>query len=111
MPAASEWSVIAAQSSGRLSFTGWPSEDMHFFAAREPQRLLRPERRAEGARIHRPAGMDMLVAPEDARRIVATGIRGEAALRKGVRRSFGVHDADVGRGRTFLREDATGERR
>ena len=64
-------------------------------AARETERFLRPESGAEGARVRRPAGVDVLVAPEHARRIMAARIGGEAALRKRLRRRLRTDFANI----------------
>ena len=94
--------MTAAQSSGRLSFTGFPQRRRDLLTACEAQRLLGAERGAEGPRIYGPSGVDMLVTPEHAGRIVAVRIGREAALGEGVSCRVRIEESDIVRGHRVL---------
>ena len=64
-PMLSEWSATTRKSSGRASLTLHAVRRGDLLAAREAEGLCRTEPRAEGAGIHRGAGVQVGVAPAD----------------------------------------------
>ncbi len=92
-------------------FRGLARRGGDLLAAGEPERLLRPECRAECARVGGPAGVHVLVAPEHPRRVVAVGVRRVAAPWKRLGGHLRVDLAEIARWRRFLsRAIGRGER-
>ena len=80
----SEWSAITRKSSGRESLTGYPVEDDEFLAEGESVGGIQVQPVSERTGVHRGAGVQVGIAPQDPSREVAAGV-GRVALanRKG----------------------------